>query len=124
MARFGGLGFDIDVVINDAESLFIVFMIGESHRCRTMADEIKLQFSYFSIFGLSFLERRFRELHSVPLPLRLKTEPVPRSNLKAEDVSSQLVGTAFRDYVIALPSNEIELSHRWQEQAWLATGVF
>jgi hypothetical protein len=38
MARFGGLGFDIDVVNNDAESLFIVFMIGESHRCRMMAD--------------------------------------------------------------------------------------
>ena len=38
IARFGGLGFDIDVVNNDAESLFIGFMIGESHRCRIMAD--------------------------------------------------------------------------------------
>jgi hypothetical protein len=26
------------------------------------------------------------------LPLQLKTEPLPRSNLKAEDVRSQLVG--------------------------------
>src|SRR5205809_1285632 len=57
------------------------------------------------------LERRYREPHSVPLPLQLKTEPLPRSNLKAEDVRSQLVGgTAFRDYVIALRSNENKLS--------------
>ena len=46
IARFGGLGFDIDVVNNDAESLFIGFMIGESHRCRMVADQIKLPFSY------------------------------------------------------------------------------
>lgn len=37
IARFGGLGFDIDVVNNNAESLIIGFMIGESHRCRIMA---------------------------------------------------------------------------------------
>jgi len=53
LARFRALGFDIDVVINDAESLFIVFMTGDSHRCRIMADDIKLQFSYF--FNLSII---------------------------------------------------------------------
>ncbi|HMJ25671.1 MAG TPA: hypothetical protein VK475_07570 [Pyrinomonadaceae bacterium] len=38
IARFGGLGFDIDVVNNNAESLIMGFMIGGSHRCRIMAD--------------------------------------------------------------------------------------
>ena len=38
IARFGGLGFDVDMLDNDAESLFIVFIVGESHRCRRMAD--------------------------------------------------------------------------------------
>ena len=38
IARFGGLGFDIDVVNNNAESLIIGFMIGGSHRRRIMAD--------------------------------------------------------------------------------------
>ena len=46
IARFGGLGFDVDMLDNDAESLFIVFIVGESHRCRRMADQIKLRFSY------------------------------------------------------------------------------
>jgi len=41
MARFGGLGFDGDVVNNDAKSLFIEFIVGESHRCRMMAAQIK-----------------------------------------------------------------------------------
>ena len=59
IARFGGLGFDIDVVNNDAESLFIGFMIGESHRCRMVADQIKLPFSY--LFNLWIIER-FRGL--------------------------------------------------------------
>ena len=31
IARFGGLGFDVDMLDNDAESLFIVFIVGESH---------------------------------------------------------------------------------------------
>ena len=38
IARFGGLGFDIDMLNNDAESFFIVFIVGESHRCRIIAD--------------------------------------------------------------------------------------
>ena len=38
IARFGGLGFDVDMLDNDAESLFIMFIVGESHRCRRMAD--------------------------------------------------------------------------------------
>ena len=38
IARFGGLGFDVDMLNNDAESLFIEFIVGESHRCRIMAD--------------------------------------------------------------------------------------
>ena len=29
IARLGGLGFDVDVVDNDAERLFIVFIVGE-----------------------------------------------------------------------------------------------
>lgn len=32
MARFGGLGFDVDVLNNDAESFFVEFIVGESHR--------------------------------------------------------------------------------------------
>lgn len=42
---FGGLGFGVDVV-NDAERLFIGFIVGASHRSRIMADEIKLRVSY------------------------------------------------------------------------------
>jgi hypothetical protein len=38
MARFGGLGFDVDMLDNDAESFLILFIVGESHRCRRMAD--------------------------------------------------------------------------------------
>jgi len=38
IARFGDLGFDVDVLNNDAERLFIGFIVGESHRCRMMAD--------------------------------------------------------------------------------------
>ena len=55
IARFGGLGFDVDMLNNDAESLFIVFIVGESHRCRVMADQIKLPFSY--LFNLWIIER-------------------------------------------------------------------
>ena len=77
IARFGGLGFDIDVVNNNAESLIIGFMIGESHRCRIMADEIKLPFSY--LFNLWIIEGCIKpegrtatpRAHTV-LPLTLK----------------------------------------------------
>ena len=54
IASSGGLGFDIDVVNNDAESLFIGFMVGESHQCRIMADQIKLPFSY--LFDVRIIE--------------------------------------------------------------------
>jgi len=37
-ARFGGLGFDVDMLNNDAESFLIGFMVAESHRCQRMAD--------------------------------------------------------------------------------------
>src|SRR5437773_12345958 len=56
------------------------------------------------------LERRFREPRSVPLPLQLKTEPLPRSNLKAEDVRSQLVGDNEIHPSVALEKTQ----HRFQ----------
>jgi hypothetical protein len=31
-ARFGGLGFDVDMLDNDADDLFIVFILREWHR--------------------------------------------------------------------------------------------
>ena len=43
---FGGLELHVDVLNNDAERLFIGFIVGASHRCRIMADEIKLRVSY------------------------------------------------------------------------------
>lgn len=48
IARFDILGFDIDILNNDAESLLIAFMTGGSHRWLTMTGQIKLLFSYFS----------------------------------------------------------------------------
>src|SRR5215208_7525506 len=55
IARLDGLGFDVDMLDNDAECFFIIFMVGESHRCRRMADQIKLRFSY--LFHLWITER-------------------------------------------------------------------
>jgi len=44
--RWDALAFDADMLDNDSESFFILFMLAESHRCRRMADQIKLRFSY------------------------------------------------------------------------------
>jgi hypothetical protein len=53
-ARFGGLGFDVEMMDNDAETLFIVFIVGDSRRCRRMTDQIRLRFSY--LFNLWIIE--------------------------------------------------------------------
>jgi hypothetical protein len=52
MARFGGLGFDVDALNNDAERLFIGFMVGESHRCRIMTTKLSYDLVTFSNSGL------------------------------------------------------------------------
>jgi len=57
IARLGGLGFDVDMLDNDTESFFIVFMVAESDRCRRMADQIKLRFSYL-LLSLNYPDSR------------------------------------------------------------------
>ena len=44
--HWGALAIDTNMLDNDTESFFIVFMVAESDRCRRMADQIKLRFSY------------------------------------------------------------------------------
>jgi hypothetical protein len=55
IACFGGLGFGGDVLNNNAANVFIGFMLGESHGCRILADQIRLLFSY--LFSLWIIER-------------------------------------------------------------------